>query len=68
MLEMLKEYSKENVYVSISLKSSDRRLEGYITKITWDDMDDLIHVIHPLTKEQSFCTLKMIDDVSILKP
>ena len=68
MLEMLKEYSKENVYVSIILKSSDRRLEGYITKITWDDMDDLIHFIPPLTKEQSFCTLKMIDDVSILKP
>ena len=68
MLDMLKEFSKKSVYVSISLKSSDRKLEGYITRITWDDMDDIIHIIHPLTKNQSFCTLKMIDDVSILKP
>ena len=67
MLELLKEYEKENVYISISLKSSNRKLEGYVTRITWDDMDDIIHIIHPLTKIQSFCTLKMIEDISILK-
>lgn len=68
MLELLKEYHKENIYISLNLKSSNRKIDGYITRITWDDMDDIIHIIHPLTKDQSFCTLKMIDDVSILKP
>jgi|TARA_Y100000034_G_C6644629_1_gene281931 hypothetical protein len=67
MLELLQEYYKNNVYVNFVLKSGNRTIDGCITRITWDDMDDVIHIIHPLTKEQSFFPLKMVESVSILK-
>jgi len=67
MLELLKKYYNENVYINLKLKSGNE-IDGFITRITWDDMDDIIHIIHPLTKVQSFYTLKMVDNVSILKP
>ena len=66
ILNLLKTYQSEKVYINIRLKSGNE-VDGFITRITWDDMDDVIHIQHPLTKTQSSYTLEMIDNVSIVK-
>jgi hypothetical protein len=66
MLELLKEYKKSYTYLNFVLNSGEQ-IDGFITKIMWDDMDDIITIQHPLTKCQATYRLDQIKEISILK-
>lgn len=66
-LEILRDFKDSGSYIQITLENGNT-LDGFITRITWDDLEDIIYFKHPLTKTQSIISLNRITDVSILKP
>ena len=66
-LEILGNFKDSKSYIEITLENG-KVLDGFITRITWDDLEDIVYLRHPLTKIQSTISLRDIVDVSILKP
>lgn len=67
MLEMLKQFYNDEIYLEFRLHSG-KVLDGFITGISWDDMNDVIRIVQPLSKQYFTFSLDDIEKVEILKP